>query len=81
MCSSPLGTGVPCFKDTGEQSLQAYTGYIQERPASAAQSDVTALGHGRTSIFYLVFSDRISTEPLSNKADFGISGVSRALEG
>jgi len=41
--------GRPALKNTGGRSLQAYTGYIQECPASAAQGDVTASDHGRTS--------------------------------
>ena len=41
MYSSQPGSGAPCFEDTGGRSLQAYTGYVQERPAGAAQSDVT----------------------------------------
>ena len=52
VCSSPPGTGAPCFKDTGGRSLQAYTGYIQKRPACAAQGDVTVSDHGRTSQYH-----------------------------
>ena len=52
LCSSPPGNAAPCFKDTEGWSFQAYAGYIQKRPASAAQSDVTASGHGRTSHYH-----------------------------
>ena len=38
-----------CFEDTGGGSLQAYTGHVQERPAGAAKSDITASGNSQTS--------------------------------
>ena len=41
----------PALK-TPVNTHQVYTGYVQERPASAAQSDIAASGHGQTSQYH-----------------------------